>query len=163
MAATDFARVGACCDRSEEGEHVFKHPVNKTIMDDRTFGQKAADTFTAGFGTWTYILIQTGAIVVWMIAFGAFALGDIDPYPFILLNLAFSAQAAFAAPLILMASNRSAQRDRLVLEHEATETETILQIQDTQVELLKAIKTETALLHEVLAALGREPAPQPGG
>ena len=141
---------------------MFRHPVNKKIMDERTFGQKAADTFTAGFGTWTYILIQAGAIVIWMIAFGAFVLGNIDPYPFILLNLVFSAQAAFAAPLILMASNRAAQRDRLVLEHEAVETDSILKIQDTQIELLKAIKSETALLYEVLAALGREPAPQPG-
>jgi uncharacterized membrane protein len=141
---------------------MFKHPVNKRMMDSRTFGQRAADAFTAGFGTWTYIMIQGGAIVVWMIAFGAFALGDIDPYPFILLNLAFSAQAAFAAPLILMASNRSTERDRMVLEHEAQETETILKIQDTQIELLQAIKTETHLLHEVLAALGREPASQPG-
>jgi uncharacterized membrane protein len=46
-----------------------------------------------------------------------------DPYPFILLNLAFSTQAAYAAPLILLAGNRAAQRDRLTLEHAADETD----------------------------------------
>lgn len=69
-----------------------------------------------------------------------------DKYPFILLNLAFSAQASYAAPLILMASNRTAQRDRMTLEHDVEETDRILKIQDTQIELLKAIKADTALL-----------------
>ena len=73
-----------------------------------------------------------------------------DKYPFILLNLAFSAQASYAAPLILMASNRSAQRDRLTLEHDAEETDTILKIQDTQLELLRAIKAQTDLLETVV-------------
>jgi uncharacterized membrane protein len=69
-----------------------------------------------------------------------------DAYPFILLNLAFSAQASYAAPLILMASNRAAQRDRMTLEHDAEETDMILKIQDTQIQLLEAIKAETTLL-----------------
>jgi uncharacterized membrane protein len=73
-----------------------------------------------------------------------------DEYPFILLNLAFSAQASYAAPLILMASNRSSQRDRLTLEHDAQETDAILKIQDIQVELLQAIKAETALVKQLV-------------
>ncbi len=77
-----------------------------------------------------------------------------DEYPFILLNLAFSAQASYAAPLILMASNRGAQRDRMTLEHEAQETEDILKIQDTQIELLEAIKAETALLKLLVKQTG---------
>ena len=72
-----------------------------------------------------------------------------DPYPFILLNLAFSAQASYAAPLILMASNRTAQRDRLTLENDARETDAILGIQSTQVDLLEAIKADTALLRAI--------------
>jgi len=125
---------------------MFKHPVNKALHDNRTFGQKAADRFTNAFGTWTYIIIQTVMIVIWMTANAVGFIYHWDAYPFILLNLAFSAQASYAAPLILMASNRSAQRDRMTLEHEAQETEDILKIQDTQIELLRAIKTETALL-----------------
>jgi uncharacterized membrane protein len=123
-----------------------KHPVNVALHDQRTFGQQAADTFTNAFGTWTYIIIQSGIIVVWMIINAVGYIYQWDEYPFILLNLAFSAQASYAAPLILMASNRSAQRDRMTLEHEAQETDAILKIQDTQIQLLEAIKAETALL-----------------
>jgi len=123
-----------------------KHPVNVALHDQRTVGQRAADEFTNAFGTWTYIIIQTVIIVAWMAVNAVGFIYQWDVYPFILLNLVFSAQASYAAPLILMASNRSAQRDRMTLEHEARETEAILKIQDTQIQLLKAIKAETALL-----------------
>ena len=123
-----------------------KHPVNVALHDQRTFGQRAADNFTNAFGTWTYIIIQTALIVCWMAVNAVGIIYQWDKYPFILLNLAFSAQASYAAPLILMASNRTAQRDRMTLEHDAEETDAILKIQDTQIELLRAIKAETDLL-----------------
>jgi len=126
-----------------------KHPVNVALHDRRTFGQRAADNFTNAFGTWTYIIIQSVIIVCWMAINAAGIIYQWDKYPFILLNLAFSAQASYAAPLILMASNRTSQRDRMTLEHDAEETDAILKIQETQIELLKAIKAETDLL-EVL-------------
>jgi uncharacterized membrane protein len=126
-----------------------KHPVNVALHDRRTFGQRAADNFTNAFGTWTYIIIQSIIIVCWMAINAAGIIYQWDKYPFILLNLAFSAQASYAAPLILMASNRTSQRDRMTLEHDAEETDAILKIQETQIELLKAIKAETDLL-EVL-------------
>ena len=126
-----------------------KHPVNVALHDQRTFGQRAADNFTNAFGTWTYIIIQSVIIVCWMAINAMGIIYQWDKYPFILLNLAFSAQASYAAPLILMASNRTAQRDRMTLEHDAEETDAILKIQDTQIELLRAIKAETDLL-EVL-------------
>jgi len=123
-----------------------RHPVNVALHDQRTTGQRAADAFTNAFGTWTYIIIQSVIILAWMAINAVGVIYQWDEYPFILLNLAFSAQASYAAPLILMASNRSAQRDRMTLEHEAQETDAILKIQDTQVKLLEAIKAETALL-----------------
>jgi uncharacterized membrane protein len=126
-----------------------KHPVNQALHDRRTFGQKAADEFTNAFGTWTYIIIQSVIIIVWMIVNAIGIIYQWDVYPFILLNLAFSAQASYAAPLILMASNRSAQRDRMTLEHDVEQTAAILKLQDTQLELLKAIKAETALLQQL--------------
>ena len=130
------------------------HPVNIKLHDGRTFGQRTADRFTNAFGTWTYIIIQSVIIVVWMAINAIGIIYQWDEYPFILLNLAFSAQASYAAPLILMASNRSAQRDRLTLENDAKETDMILQIQNTQLDLLKAIKEETAMLCMVLNAQG---------
>jgi uncharacterized membrane protein len=131
-----------------------KHPVNVALHDKRTFGQKAADGFTNSFGTWTYIITQTVMIIGWMTLNAVAFIHHWDAYPFILLNLAFSAQASYAAPLILMASNRTAQRDRMTLEHEALETEDILKIQNTQIELLRAIKEETALLKLVVKQTG---------
>ena len=71
-------------------------------------------------GSWTFILIQTVIVAIW-VAGNTWLLFHFDPYPFIFLNLAFSTQAAYAAPLILLASNRASIRDRMTLEHEADE------------------------------------------
>ncbi|SHV39249.1 integral membrane protein [Mycobacteroides abscessus subsp. abscessus] len=74
-------------------------------------------------GTGRYLAIQTIFVVVW-IALNLFAVGlEWDPYPFILLNLAFSTQAAYAAPLILLAQNRQENRDRVALEEDRRRAE----------------------------------------
>ncbi|MFE3055533.1 DUF1003 domain-containing protein [Nocardia sp. NPDC059239] len=71
-------------------------------------------------GTGRYLVIQTVIVVVWILL-NVFALRlQWDPYPFILLNLAFSTQAAYAAPLILLAQNRQDNRDRVSLEEDRT-------------------------------------------
>lgn len=71
-------------------------------------------------GTGRYLIIQTGIVVVWILL-NVFAISlQWDPYPFILLNLAFSTQAAYAAPLILLAQNRQDNRDRVSLEEDRT-------------------------------------------
>ena len=72
----------------------------------------AAERFARFFGTPTYLLWQTVIVIVWIIL-NAFAWTlQWDKYPFILLNLMFSTQAAYAAPLILLAQNRQADRDK---------------------------------------------------
>jgi uncharacterized membrane protein len=69
-------------------------------------------------GTGRYLLIQTVIVIVWIfLNIGVFAF-EWDPYPFILLNLAFSTQAAYAAPLILLAQNRQENRDRISLDED---------------------------------------------
>jgi uncharacterized membrane protein len=69
-------------------------------------------------GTGRYLAIQTGIVIVWILL-NVFAVSlQWDPYPFILLNLAFSTQAAYAAPLILLAQNRQDDRDRVSLEED---------------------------------------------
>jgi uncharacterized membrane protein len=74
-------------------------------------------------GTGRYLAIQTIVVVVWIaLNMGAFA-WQWDPYPFILLNLAFSTQAAYAAPLILLAQNRQENRDRVSLEEDRRRAE----------------------------------------
>ncbi|MDA2892872.1 DUF1003 domain-containing protein [Mycolicibacterium sp. BiH015] len=74
-------------------------------------------------GTGRYLAIQTLVVIVWVLLnMGAFA-WQWDPYPFILLNLAFSTQAAYAAPLILLAQNRQENRDRVALEEDRRRAE----------------------------------------
>ncbi len=84
---------------------------------------RVADRVTAVFGSWAFILTQTVLILLWITFNGYVAAhylrgGDFDPYPFILLNLVFSTQAAYAAPLILLSQNRTADRDRIKAEHD---------------------------------------------
>ncbi len=75
------------------------------------------------FGTGSYLLIQTIVVIVW-IFLNVFAISlRWDPYPFILLNLAFSTQAAYAAPLILLAQNRQENRDRVTLDQDRRRAE----------------------------------------
>jgi hypothetical protein len=81
-------------------------------------GDRAADAVAAKFGSWSFLGYMSVLIVVW-IATNAIAWRlNWDPYPFILLNLVFSTQASYAAPVILLAQNRSAERDRLQAEHD---------------------------------------------
>ncbi len=93
----------------------------RSPFGDDWFGQRA-ESFARFFGKPRYLLMQTVLVLSW-VALNAMGTFHYDPYPFILLNLAFSTQAAYAAPLILLAGNRSAQRDRLTLEHAAKEAD----------------------------------------
>jgi len=74
-------------------------------------------------GTGRYLLMQTLIVIVWIAINVAAVSLRFDPYPFILLNLAFSTQAAYAAPLILLAQNRQENRDRVSLEEDRTRAE----------------------------------------
>jgi|LakMenEpi03Aug12_release.lakeMendotaPanAssembly.Ray.scaffolds.fasta_scaffold580913_2 uncharacterized membrane protein len=83
---------------------------NKKKSEKMTLGQKVSDRVTTTLGSWKFIIIQSVIIVTWMTVNLMFNLWD--SYPFILLNLAMSFQAAYAAPIIMMSQNREAQRDR---------------------------------------------------
>ena len=83
-----------------------------------SWGDRAADWVAKGMGSWRFILLQTFFVAGWM-ALNVIALAHHwDPYPFILLNLLFSTQAAYAAPIIMMAQNRDAERDRVHAEED---------------------------------------------
>ena len=78
-----------------------------------SLGDRLSDTVANGMGSWSFIIIQTIFVIIWM---GVNVVGFIyhwDAYPFILLNLIFSTQAAYAAPIIMMSQNRQAARDRI--------------------------------------------------
>ena len=84
--------------------------------ESRSFGHRVADAVANGMGSWTFIIIQSAIVLVWM---GLNVIGFCyhwDAYPFILLNLLFSTQAAYAAPIIMMSQNRQGERDRAQAE-----------------------------------------------
>jgi uncharacterized membrane protein len=84
---------------------------------------KLTESIARFFGTGSYLLIQTIVVIVWILLNIVAVSLRWDPYPFILLNLAFSTQAAYAAPLILLAQNRQENRDRVTLEQDRTRAE----------------------------------------
>ena len=100
-----------------------RHPVNREFFDEAPMGARIADGVTGFLGSWRFLILQTVLVLFWLAGNAYLLSKPFDPYPFILLNLAFSTQAAYAAPLILLAGNRAAQRDRLTLEHAADETD----------------------------------------
>jgi uncharacterized membrane protein len=102
--------------------HSHKHPpvinVNEALADRLTPGQRIADALALVMGSWTFIIVQSTILAVW-IALNVIAwMRHWDPYPFILLNLALSFQAAYAAPIIMMSQNRQAAKDRLMAEQD---------------------------------------------
>ena len=100
----------------------LRHPVNRRYREEAPLGARIAARVTTFLGSWTFLAIQTVIVIAW-IAGNVVLLFNFDPFPFILLNLAFSTQAAYAAPLILLAGNRQALRDRMTLEHAASEAD----------------------------------------
>ena len=87
--------------------------VQKEFEERLTLGQRVADRVAVTMGSWRFIIIQSTILAIW-VTFNVVAyINHWDPYPFILLNLALSFQAAYAAPIIMMSQNRQADKDRL--------------------------------------------------
>ena len=83
-----------------------------------SFGSRLSDSVASNMGSWRFIIIQTVIVGIWMVLNVIAYISHWDPYPFILLNLLFSTQAAYAAPIIMMAQNRQNQRDRVHAEED---------------------------------------------
>jgi uncharacterized membrane protein len=125
------------------------------------FGARA-ESFARFFGTPTFLIGQTIVVAAWIVV-NATHLVRFDLYPFILLNLAFSLQAAYAAPLILLAQTRQADRDKALLEADAKHRESVSdnavkrQAQAEQgIELIKRLIDENTVLTKQVDALTRE-------
>ncbi len=118
-----------------------------------TVGQKISDSVAATVGSWPFIIIQSVILVAWMFLNVTAYIKQWDPYPFILLNLVLSFQAAYAAPFIMMSQNRQAAIDRNDARHDydinikaELEIELLHQkmdlLRETEIaELIKIIKT----------------------
>lgn len=115
------------------------------------FGQRLADSVAAGMGSWRFIIIQTLIVALWMALNVVAFIGHWDPYPYILLNLLFSTQAAYAAPIIMMAQNRQNERDRAQANEDfRTNVEAKKEIEELQLRL-NAIEADK--LDRILALL----------
>jgi len=134
--------------RSRYGtEH--RHPVNVVHHDRATFGEQLADGIASFIGSWRFLILQTLLVAMWIGINSLEVTGriHIDPYPFILLNLAFSTQAAYTGPVLLLAGNRQSQKDRLTLEHAAAEAD---KADRQNVQILRAIEHNTEVTVQIL-------------
>ena len=99
---------------SSKNHHPTKHKHHPVFRQKLSVGQKAADIIAKFGGSWTFIILFFGLLIVWMGINSWILLNKpFDPYPFILLNLVLSCLAAVQAPIILMTQNRQAERDRI--------------------------------------------------
>jgi uncharacterized membrane protein len=127
-----------------------KHPVNLLFHDEATLGEKVADKAASGIGSWWFLGIQSVLILVWL-TLNVWALThNWDPYPFILLNLMFTIQAAYTGPVLLLSGNRQAQKDRLRLEHTAEVAEVA---EKATLQILEEIELNTEATLKVLEHL----------
>lgn len=87
--------------------------VNEIVDEQLTLGQRTADRVAYTVGSWTFIIVQSIILAIWAMLNVVAWSRHWDPYPFILMNLFLSLQAAYTAPVIMMSQNRLAARDRI--------------------------------------------------
>lgn len=105
-------------------------------LEDRTVGQRVADGTARILGSWPFIIGQTVLVALWILLNVVAWARRWDPYPFILLNLMFSVQAAYAGPILMMSENRQAERDRYQAQADYdTNVKAENEIQDIQAHL----------------------------
>jgi uncharacterized membrane protein len=141
-----------------------KRDVNRLHDESLTMGQRIADGVASTMGSWRFIIAQSLVLLVWIVLNVTAMVQQWDPYPFILLNLALSFQAAYAAPIIMMSQNRQEARDRMRAELDLEtdlKAETLIEELHGNVEELR-VKRWTHLLEiqqaqiEMLSSLVRE-------
>jgi uncharacterized membrane protein len=125
---------------------LLPHTELTSAYGDDWFG-RVAERLARFFGTPKYIAGQTFIVILWIVFNGYSILVHFDKYPFILLNLAFSTQAAYAAPLILLAQTRQADRDKVLAEADAQHREALAA---ASMEREKIAVNEAEQMHELL-------------
>ncbi len=136
------------------------HPRHHTVFGNDWFALKA-EAFARFFGTPIFLITQTLVVLVWILL-NVLGLTKFDMYPFILLNLAFSLQAAYAAPLILLAQTRQADRDKIHADYDAQHREDIASASERReiiasqqnLQIIELIEANTKLT-EVTLSLSR--------
>ena len=133
--------------------------VNETFDKQLTFGQRASDRIANIVGSWPFIIIQSILLTMWVVLNVAALIRHWDPYPFILMNLVLSMQAAYTAPIIMMSQNRQADRDRL----EAHNDYIINQKAEEEIRaVMNHLETQAEALMQIYQILDNRPTPVNG-
>lgn len=144
--------------------HTHRHPkvvnVNREHAESLTHGELIADAFAATMGSWTFIIVQSILLSAWVALNIVAYLRHWDPYPFILLNLALSFQAAYAAPIIMMSQNRQAAKDRLMAEHDY---EVNLKAEEEVKAIMRHLEQQDEVMIDILRRLEAQHAALLGG
>ena len=131
--------------------HAHRHPpvvnVNRIDAEKLTRGQRVADRLAAVMGSWSFIIAQSIILAIWIGLNVMAYVNHWDPYPFILLNLALSFQAAYAAPIIMMSQNRQAAKDRLMAEQDY---EVNLKAEDELKAIMRHLEQQDEVMLDVL-------------
>ena len=128
-----------------------KNTWHEKHIETFTVGDRVADAVATGMGSWRFIIIQTIFVLIWMALNVIGFINHWDAYPFILLNLIFSTQAAYAAPIIMMSQNRQSARDRIQAQEDyQTNIDAKKEIEALQVHLNML---ETEKLDKIIAML----------
>ena len=126
------------------------------MSEPLTLGERVADSAAGIVGSWRFIIIQSILVAIW-VGFNVWELGfgHFDPFPFVLLNLMFSVQAAYTGPILLLASNRQAATDRAMASRDDEELGVIFKLQHEQMEILTLLQDSQHKHTEILELLRR--------
>ena len=113
--------IAEMSERLRQTNELMSRQVTRNVLEEEeeslTFGQRIADRVAAFGGSWPFIFLFSGIMLVW-ISINVLRLWNFDPYPFILLNLVLSTVAALQAPVIMMSQNRQSSKDKLLAEND---------------------------------------------
>lgn len=145
-------------------EHLHRlrklRPAHRRVHEaERSAGERIADAVAAGVGSWRFIVTQSAILALWILANALAWTYRWDPYPFILLNLVLSFQAAYTAPIIMMSQNRQADVDRRKAEQDYDvnlKAELEIELLHQKLDLLREqeIARLTRLVEELIAQRG---------
>ena len=152
--------------RSLRDQDLLSSNINEDYSESLTMGERLADRLADFGGSWKFILIFSGTLVVWICWNAYRAAQAFDPYPFILLNLVLSCLAAMQAPVIMMSQNRQEAKDRLRSENDyrvnlkaeleikhlnekvdhllTRQWQRLLEIQDLQIQLIEDLRSRSS-------------------
>lgn len=147
-----MATVAASPSVANSRRHIRSNSRVK-ITEPTNVGDRIADVAAQAIGSWRFIVIQTVLVIIWVILNVIAWDQRWDPYPFILLNLMFSVQAAYTGPILLLASNRQAAKDRAMAQRDDEELGVIFHLQHEQMEILGMLREAQDKHNEILARL----------